>query len=101
MSRLNDTIKVVVMLGNVFFTILSGLSAIGSALVLAGKISTLNFDAAKSACIIILIISVALLLCTLVGCCGAVNQVIRRGEFLAFSMLADNQLWFASLFHTT
>ena len=80
MSRLNDTIKLVVMLGNVFFTILSGLAAIGSALVLSGKISTLNFEAAKAASVFVLLISVTVLLCTLLGCCGAVNQVIRRGR---------------------
>jgi hypothetical protein len=80
MSRLNDIIKLVFILGNSVFAILSIALAVASALALSGGLSALNFPAAKSASAFVLVISTTTLLCTLVGCCGAVNQVVRRGQ---------------------
>jgi hypothetical protein len=79
MSRLNDIIKLVFILGNAVFAILSVALVVGSALTLSGELSLLNFPAAKSASAFVLFISTTAFLCTLVGCCGAVNQIVRRG----------------------
>jgi len=92
MSRLNDIIKVVVIIGNTIFTILSVALAVGSILILSGNFSALNFDAAKSASIVVLILSAITLLCTLLGCCGAVNQVVRRGVCNGRRLLSLYQL---------
>lgn len=79
MSRLNDIIKLVFILGNSVFAILSISLAVASALALSGELSILKIPAAKSASAFVLVISTATLLCTFVGCCGAVNQIVRTG----------------------
>ena len=84
MSRLNAVIKLVVTAGNLFLILFSGLFVIGSSLVLSGTVTALNFRSAKELSVLVLIIACAVFSCTVWGCCGAINQVIRKGELMFY-----------------
>lgn len=81
MSRLNSMIKLVVIVGNLFLILLSGTFAIISSLIVWGNITALNFEAVEELSAIVLMIAFTILVCTFWGCCGAVNQIVRKGTF--------------------
>ena len=79
MSRLNATIKLVVFLGETFFLIVSIFCTIASSLVYSGKILSVDFSSARQTAFKVLLLSCAVLFCTVMGCCGVANQLVRRG----------------------
>lgn len=100
MSRLNATIKMIVMLGNLFFLFASAAFTIGAGLVFSGKFMPLKYDEATKAAVAVLMVSVFVLICTFSGCCGAIHQVKRSGEngvrynnnFASLEEVAENSL---------
>jgi len=80
MSRLNASIKLAVLLGNLLFLFCSICFVVGSILILSGKVPALAYDEAKRLTFFILGASVIMMSCTIYGCCGTVNQISRRGE---------------------
>lgn len=79
MSRLNEMIKLVVMIGDVVFLVVALIAAIISGLVCSGNIIALDFPEARRTAIIVLVVTVMLTFCSIYGCCGAVNQIVRKG----------------------
>ena len=79
MSRLNASIKLVVMIGDTIFLLVAIISGIASGLVSSGKIVALDFPEARRTASILLLLTVAILLFTIYGCCGAINQIVRKG----------------------
>ena len=80
MSRLNATIKLSVMLGNLVFILMSAGIAVISALILTGRFSMFSYEEAMASALATFIASIVVLIFALYGCCGAVNQVTRSGE---------------------
>ena len=82
MSRLNASIKLVVLAGDTMLLVLAMAAAVASGMVTSGRILTLDFSDAKRVSLWVLLIALVVALCTLVyGCGGAFNQVVRRGVF--------------------
>jgi len=92
MSRLNSSIKLAVMLGNLFFTLVSGVFAYFSGGIISGNMVAFNFDEARETAMFVFGASIAVLLFTCLGCCGAVNQVVRKGFCRGRSILSTHQL---------
>jgi hypothetical protein len=92
MSRLNATIKLVVLLGDAVFLILSIGLMILSGLTNSGRITELNFDLAKRLASIVLLASIILLSLTIYGCCGSLNQTVRTGFCSGRRSLCFHQL---------
>ncbi len=80
MSRLNATIKLVVFLGETFFLLVSIFCTIASSIVYSGKILSLDFSSARQTAFKVLLLSCTVLFCTVIGCCGVANQLVRRGH---------------------
>lgn len=79
MSRLNASIKLVVLIGDTVFLLLAIITAIFAALVSSGRIETLDFPEARQSATTIILMTLAILGCTIYGCCGAANQIVRKG----------------------
>ena len=79
MSRLNGTIKILVLLGNTLFLVLALAVASVSSMIYSGELIALNFDSAKRVAIKILFIAITFIVFTISGCCGAFNQTVREG----------------------
>jgi hypothetical protein len=83
MSRLNASIKLVVMIGDTVFLLVAIIAAIIAALVMSGQIIALDFPEARRTARNVLVLTVAVLIFTIYGCCGAINQIVRKGCFCA------------------
>ena len=81
MSRLNEIIKLVVLVGDAVFLALALLAGIISGLVTSGNIVALDFPEARRIAVIILMVTVLIIFCIVYGCCGVVNQIVRKGCF--------------------
>lgn len=81
MPRLNAMIKLVVMTGEAIFLFVALTVTIVAALIFSGKIIALDFPEAHRTAIIVLIISTTSICCSIYGCCGIVNQIVRKGCF--------------------
>mmetsp|Transcript_6267 Transcript_6267/g.11846 ORF Transcript_6267/g.11846 Transcript_6267/m.11846 type:complete len:378 (-) Transcript_6267:334-1467(-) len=92
MSRLNATIKLVVLLGDAIFLILAIGLIILSGMANSGKITELNFDLAKRLASVVLLASIVLLSMTIYGCCGSLNQTVRNGFCSGRRSLCFHQL---------
>ena len=79
MSRLNASIKLVVLLGDLVFLLVSIITAIIAALISSGGIIALDFTEARRIATLILLLTMMILGCTIYGCCGAANQIVRQG----------------------
>jgi hypothetical protein len=92
MSRLNATIKLVVLIGDAIFLILAIGLIVVSGLANSGKITELNFDLAKRVASIVLLASIVLMSMTIYGCCGSLNQTVRNGFCSGRRSLCFHQL---------
>ena len=94
MSRLNSSIKIIVFLGNLFFLVLSCALAVISGLIIYEKaIIEISIDALKQFSYYVGVISLFIFIFTcLFGCCGAVNQVVRKGCCAGRRILSIHQL---------
>lgn len=92
MTRLNSSIKLIMMVGEAIFLLLAIAMAILSTLVSSGEIHPLNFTEAHRNAQLILLISIGVIFCTIFGCCGAVNQIIRKGACAGRRILSLHQL---------
>jgi hypothetical protein len=79
MSRLNGTIKLLFCIGELFLLLISVLFVVISALVLLGRVNALTYSGALEMAMYCFVLSTAVLLCTCVGCYGAVRQTTRKG----------------------
>jgi len=82
MSRLNSTIKLAVLAGNLFFLAVSGIFATFAGLILWGEIIELNLNFTEELSLVVLIISCFAGICSFCGCCGVFYQVSRKGKLL-------------------
>ena len=79
MSRLNASIKILVLVGNTLFLFLAIAVALISSTVYSGRLIALNFDSAKRMASFTLFVSVMFIIFSISGCCGAFNQTVRKG----------------------
>jgi hypothetical protein len=93
-SRLNATIKLLFLLGEMLFLVVSLLCFVGAGLVASEQVPLLLFPVAKTTAAIVLAISGAALACSCHGCCAALRQTKRRGCLFARGriMLCAHQL---------
>ncbi len=98
MSRLNASIKLVVLLGDAILLLLAAATAAAASMIISGKIITLDFEQAKKISIWVLSASSVFILCTFCGCCGAFNQVIRKGVCSGRRILCFHQLLLLAVF---
>jgi hypothetical protein len=93
-SRLNAAIKLLFLLGELLFLVVSLLCFIGAGLVASEQVPLLLFPVAKTTAAIVLAISGAALACSCYGCCAALRQTKRRGCLFARGriMLCAHQL---------
>jgi hypothetical protein len=96
MSRLNATIKLLFACGELLFVIVSFLCVLSAAMVTSGNF--FPFPLARNTAIIVLLISVAALVCSCFGCCAALRQTKRRGCCSGRRMLCLHQLLLAGVF---
>lgn len=78
-SRLNEMIKLVVMIGDFLFLLVSSSAAIVSGFITSGNIAALNFPEARRIAILTLFVTVLIIICSIYGCCGVINQIVRKG----------------------
>lgn len=82
MSRLNAMIKLIVMGGEAMFLLVAFATAIMATIVLSGNIMALSFPEAKRIAKFTLLVMLLIICCTLYGCYGVVNQIVRKGCLL-------------------
>lgn len=87
-SRLNESIKCVVMLNNLVLAFLALIFIILNVLILVGQWAGFDPNTWRNFCTINLIIGGVLLLMTVFGCIGAVNQTEREGYCSGRRLLA-------------
>ncbi len=80
MSRLNDSIKCVVMLNNFTLAFLALIVVIVAALVFTGQWDDFDSETFETTCMWAFAIGGSLLVITIIGCMGAVNQIEREGK---------------------
>ena len=97
MSRLNANIKFVVLIGVAFFFLVALSIVALSTLALSGKILALDSQVLWKYALFALVASLCVLVWSIFGCCGAVNQVIRRGVCTGRRMLSIYQLLLLSV----
>jgi hypothetical protein len=98
MSRLNASIKLAVIIGEAFFLLLSIVITALSALVISGRVNALNIPSIQQSAVLILATAVAMCVCVVCGCCGAVNQVSRQGCCSGRRLLSFHQLALVAVF---
>ncbi len=98
-SRLNAAIKLLFLVGELLFLVVSLLCFVGAGLVASEQIPLLLFPVAKTTAAIVLAISGAALACSCYGCCAALRQTKRRGCLFARGrvMLCAHQLLLMSI----
>lgn len=93
MSRLNATIKLVVLVGNILFLLLSLIVIAGASLITSEKMVPVKFlNSFQKIVAWVLFLAIATFLTTLYGCCGSLNQTIRKGCFAGRRALCVHQL---------
>ena len=92
MSRLNASIKLTFIIGETFFLLLSLVIIALSALVVSGRVNALDIPSMRQTALLILAISVTMMICVIYGCCGAVNQITRKGFCSGRRVLSYHQV---------
>ena len=93
MSRLNATIKLLFVCGELLFLLASLFCVLASGIIASGYIPAFTFPLAKKNSIIVLLVSGAALVCSCFGCCAVLRQTKRRGCFSGRRMLVSNSLY--------
>ena len=93
-SRLNAAIKLLFLVGEMLFLLVSLLCFVGAGLVASKQIPLFLFPVAQTTAAVVLAISGAALACSCYGCCAALRQTKRRGCLFARGrvMLCAHQL---------
>ena len=93
MSRLNASIKLVVMVGDILFLLLSLIVIAGASLITSDKMVALKFlNSFQKLAALVLFLAIATFFTTLYGCCGSLNQTLRKGCFAGRRALCVHQL---------
>jgi hypothetical protein len=93
MPRLNASIKLVVLVGDILFLLLSLIVIVGASIITSEKIVALKFlNSFQKMATLVLILAIATFLTTLYGCCGSLNQTLRKGCFSGRRALSIHQL---------
>lgn len=99
MSRLNASIKLLYLLGETFFILLSIITSLISGLILSGRYDAFNYDSSQRAALIVLVSSSLALFCSLCcGCCGSIRQIERKGFCAGRRILGLHQIILIALF---
>jgi len=99
MSRLNASIKLLYLLGETFFILLSVITTLISGLILSGRYDAFNYNPSQRTAIIILVGSSLAFLCSVCcGCCGSIRQVKRKGCCPGRRILGLHQILLLALF---
>ena len=84
MSRLNTSIKLLLIIGNFFLLTLSCIATIGAGLVLWGKAFALDSRAIKELSVVVILLASTTIFCTILGCSGVINQTSKKGKKVEF-----------------
>lgn len=99
MSRLNASIKLLYLLGEAFFILLSIIVTLISSLVLSGRWEAFHYDSARNRALLVLVGASITLLCSICcGCCGSIHQIKRKGFCAGRRILGLHQIILVSLF---
>eukprot|EP00979_Chaetoceros_neogracilis_P007859 scaffold1698_cov279-Chaetoceros_neogracile.AAC.18 len=94
MSRLNALIKLVVFMGNTLFLLLSLIVIIVASLITSDKFAAFNIlRSFKRVAVFTLVLGVAALIVTIYGCCGSLNQTVRKGCMAGRRALCVHQVY--------
>jgi len=95
MSRLNASIKLAVLVGNVLFLLIALVVIIVASLITSDKFAALNIlRSFKSVAVLTLVLGVAAFIVTIYGCCGTLNQTARKGCMAGRRALFVHQAYF-------
>lgn len=98
MSRLNSSIKLVVIIGDLIFLLVAVITVVAAGLVSSGKIVALDFPEARRTSMFVLLLASAVIGCTIYGCCGAFNQNVREGFCFGRRVLCCHQFLLLTVF---